>query len=146
MRFGKWTVLKYIGTKGKSRNGYWECKCDCGNVKEVAASKLRAGESIQCQSCSGKQNGRLSLNAQAKRHLYIVSCGPYFKIGSSDDPDRRIDDLRTANPFPIITECIYLDQGYKEPLLHAYFKQYHHWGEWYLIPRFNLLLEAVELV
>lgn len=45
-RFGRWTVLRYAG----SHNGaaFWECRCDCGKVKNVRSDHLRYGKSTSC--------------------------------------------------------------------------------------------------
>ena len=43
-RFGHWTVLREADQKG----GYWLCKCDCGNVREVLGTNLRRGLSNSC--------------------------------------------------------------------------------------------------
>ena len=41
-QFGDWKVIKYAG------DGYWECKCSCGNIKNVAGWHLRGGRSTSC--------------------------------------------------------------------------------------------------
>lgn len=47
-RFGKLTVLR-LGEKSNQGNGsFWVCKCDCGNVCEVQASKLKSGHTTSC--------------------------------------------------------------------------------------------------
>jgi hypothetical protein len=35
------------------------------------------------------------------KKIYIMQCGNYIKIGVSDNPERRIKDLQTGNPFEI---------------------------------------------
>ena len=45
-KFGRLTVLSYAGTKGKST--YWQCKCDCGEVRIVQSSNLKSGRIISC--------------------------------------------------------------------------------------------------
>lgn len=47
-RFGKWTVIERSDKTDKKGNIYYLCRCDCGNVKEVRASKLKNGESKSC--------------------------------------------------------------------------------------------------
>lgn len=47
LKCGRWTVIRYVGLRGKN-GAYWECKCDCGNVKEVVASSLHQGKSRSC--------------------------------------------------------------------------------------------------
>src|SRR5690348_6121059 len=39
---GRWHVLRY------TTNGYWECRCTCGKMKNVSGSNLRRGHSTSC--------------------------------------------------------------------------------------------------
>lgn len=48
-KFGKLTVTKYLGLKGKS-NARWECQCDCGNVIQVYESFLKKAKSCGCSN------------------------------------------------------------------------------------------------
>lgn len=41
-RFGRWTVLDYVG------NGKWECVCDCGTKKIHHTHTLIVGKSLSC--------------------------------------------------------------------------------------------------
>ena len=41
-KFGDWTVLE------ADKQGYWKCKCSCGNIKSVAGWHLRSGRSKSC--------------------------------------------------------------------------------------------------
>lgn len=54
-RFGKLVVVR----ESDSRNGraYWVCKCDCGNEKTVATSKLRNGNTRSCRCLSRELAG-----------------------------------------------------------------------------------------
>lgn len=46
---GEWTL---IGVVGKTRNyKIWECRCSCGNVKELASSNIIKGDTKSC-GCS----------------------------------------------------------------------------------------------
>lgn len=58
-RFEKWVVLEYI------TNGYWRCKCDCGNISDVHGNALRTGKSKQCIKCATK-----SLESAAELELF----------------------------------------------------------------------------
>lgn len=40
--FSEWTVLGYKG------NSMWECRCSCGNIKDVASKTLRNGDTKSC--------------------------------------------------------------------------------------------------
>ena len=54
-RFGHWEVIaeapNHVSPDGTSRKMYL-CKCDCGTIKPVAATQLRAGKSKNC-GCKG---------------------------------------------------------------------------------------------
>ena len=45
MRFGRWTVLRYVGY---DKGALWECRCDCGKIKNVRSDHLRYGKSTSC--------------------------------------------------------------------------------------------------
>ena len=47
-RFNKWVVISLTIVKGKTM---WTCKCDCGTVGIVSASKLKSGRSKSCRYC-----------------------------------------------------------------------------------------------
>ena len=42
VRFGKLIALRYLG------NGYWECKCDCGDIQPYLGYNLRRGRTTSC--------------------------------------------------------------------------------------------------
>lgn len=44
-RFGCWSVVDYRG------QATWQCKCDCGEVRDVNGSSLRAGRTKSCGRC-----------------------------------------------------------------------------------------------
>lgn len=46
-RFGKWIAIECVG-RNKSGGAMWECKCDCGAVKNVDGRSLRNGSSTCC--------------------------------------------------------------------------------------------------
>ena len=52
-RFGTWTVIR----RGKKRKGVtlWECRCDCGTVRQICGWTLRNGKaSAKCSDCHRK--------------------------------------------------------------------------------------------
>lgn len=128
---GEWFVLSYSGERGTGRNSYWRCRCSCGNESDVCGSSLRKGASTMCRKCSGRVNGRKGLNTQSKKHLYVARCGGFFKIGSSNNPQRRIKDLASSCPYPITVEAILLNRGHEESTWHEKYKDCHHHGEWF---------------
>lgn len=129
-RFGKWLVTEESGPN-KHGKKLFTCQCDCGKVYIIVGSKLRAGLSTQCRICSTKINGRKGLDAQCKPNLYIVSCGEYIKIGSTDNVVRRVNTMMVGNPYPIHIEYHGVGLGHLEPKLHTLYAEYHHKGEWF---------------
>ena len=56
--FGEWTVKDYVG------NGYWKCRCSCGNEKNILGYYLLHGKS---KSCGHNQpNSHISKDKQFK--------------------------------------------------------------------------------
>lgn len=47
-RYGKLTVLKRSEERTDGSHVFWECLCDCGNLKTINGTYLRAGISTNC--------------------------------------------------------------------------------------------------
>lgn len=55
-RFNRLTCIKPVG-RSKSRLVIWECRCDCGNVKNISSEKLRHGtKSCGCLKLENLKN------------------------------------------------------------------------------------------
>lgn len=130
-RFGKWTVTAFSHTaNNKAKSAYWHVECDCGTLSTVSGTSLRIGQSAQCKSCSGRVNGKKG--HRARKHLYVVSCGPYIKIGSTDDIDIRMTSLKSYNPYPITLIYYGEYEGDDEQMYHKIFEHRHLHGEWFV--------------
>lgn len=60
-KFGLLTVIAKDENKTTKQNIYWICQCDCGNLKSVRGTSLRAGETKSCgclQKEAAKKIGR----------------------------------------------------------------------------------------
>lgn len=70
MRFGRLIAIK--PTDKRSGNGgiIWECKCDCGTIKEVHGTSLKSGASKSC-GCLLKE-GKPRTHGLTKHPLYKV--------------------------------------------------------------------------
>jgi len=51
-KFGKWTIVKYLGVHRKLLQ--FELLCDCGNPGKHTAADLRSGKSTQCRICHNR--------------------------------------------------------------------------------------------
>lgn len=132
-KFNKWVVQEF-SHKNKNHNSLFKCICECGTVSIVQDSHLKCNRSKQCKSCAAKISGRKGLNAMVRQHLYMIGCGEYIKIGSTDHLKQRITNLHHANPYPINVLYEGIDEGYMEPTYHEIFKEYRIHGEWFCIP------------
>lgn len=73
-RFGKLTVVRMLPEK-QNQIPYYECKCDCGEKKNVAGTNLRSGQvkSCGCGRKSGKNKKRLDLTGNRYGRLTVLS-------------------------------------------------------------------------
>lgn len=67
-KFGKFTVLSFSHS---NKGTYWNCECECGNIKLVRKSALVSGHTISCgcvqiKDLTGTQCGRLTIIGLAK--------------------------------------------------------------------------------
>src|SRR6266404_2225683 len=75
-RFGKWTV---ISISRKKPSGYlWNCRCECGAIREVSLGNLRRGGSTKCMECRARSYRVTRSNVRARK---CNKCG--FKKPSS---------------------------------------------------------------
>lgn len=59
-KVGDWTVLRKSHRSGnQSWYWHWLCRCDCGTVKPVSGSALRAGRTQRCQQCAYKKRRKV---------------------------------------------------------------------------------------
>lgn len=68
-KFGRLTAEKIGGKSGYGNGAYWLCRCECGNICEVQASKLKSGYTKSCgclkndniNDLTGKKFGKLTV-------------------------------------------------------------------------------------
>jgi len=48
-KFGKWTVITYLEDVKPGK--HYECLCECGNIRIIPGTTLRANRSKQCSDC-----------------------------------------------------------------------------------------------
>lgn len=57
-RFGKLVVLKDSGKRKSNRGIIWTCKCDCGNICDVAGTSLQQKDTFSC-GCLKQSHGEM---------------------------------------------------------------------------------------
>ena len=67
-RFGKLAVIKKVESD-KRGNAQYKCRCDCGNLIQVIAVKLRSGHTKSC-GCLQKEIAAKQAAQQSYRHGY----------------------------------------------------------------------------
>ena len=68
-------------------------------------------------------------------YVYIVKCRYFYKIGISQNAERRISGMKTDNPFPITTVKVKFVESYKdmEKHLHNRYIERNVTGEWFFL-------------
>jgi hypothetical protein len=67
-KFGKLTILKYVKTVNK--RPYWECKCECGNIKIIRGKEIKSGLIKSCGCLL--HNPILRNNLIGKRFNFLI--------------------------------------------------------------------------
>jgi hypothetical protein len=95
-RFGKLTVIKY--NKSSTGGRLYECKCDCGKVALVTASKLKTGwtKSCGCLSVHNKKGNNFAWKGYgeiSKRYFDSLKIGAERRNIQFDITIRQMWDL-----------------------------------------------------
>ena len=67
-----------------------------------------------------------------KQYLYILSDGTYYKVGISNDYNKRFRNIQTGNAKKVLPLWIFKceDAGYLEKIIHKAFFDKKIQGEW----------------
>lgn len=94
-RFGKWTVIKDSGERAKSREIIWECRCDCGTIRNVKFKILKNESKPRSCGCSRKIRSKEIFDSNYEKTSGCwnwsgaVNSRGYGKIGNNDLAHRR---------------------------------------------------------
>jgi hypothetical protein len=75
-------------------------------------------------------------NLPKKRRVYLIECGGRYKVGVSENPERRVTELNDR-PFPakLITKSGPVHCAFEaEREIHEWLDSYRVNGEWFDIP------------
>lgn len=70
--FGRLTVIG-LSEKSKPRKIYWECLCQCGNIKSISSTSLRSGNTKSC-GCLRKEMLSSSKSTHKKSNSPEYNC------------------------------------------------------------------------
>lgn len=77
-RFGRITTVRQCG-KNKWNDQLWECVCDCGTTKVVAAGKLKSGRTRSCGCLAREMHVRQleshGITTGGKPRTFTIWCG-----------------------------------------------------------------------
>lgn len=115
-----------------SSNSKWNAKCvECGYEAVITwRNKTKTG----CKSCHGKKQLRhIKYRDGYDKHedLYMIRCGPYVKIGVTNDIERRLISLQSGNPYLIELVGLWKGEGHREKEWHEALAHLHVRGEWF---------------
>ena len=85
-RFGRWTVIKKSRKDGHIQ--MYLCKCDCGNIAEVAQSNLTRGKSTSC-GCLQKEQARDRFTTHGKRNTRLYTIYANMKARCYNEKNSR---------------------------------------------------------
>ena len=81
-KVGRWTVLREVRKAGKL---YYECRCDCGTVREVYRRSLTKGISLSCGCLRGELRTETAMDLTGQRFgkLFVLRRDPGRKDGGN---------------------------------------------------------------
>ena len=113
-------------------NALWHAECTvCGHQSVVQwSARTKSG----CKACHGRKQVRhvQYRRQQEKPHdLYMLKCGPYIKVGVTNNIKIRLAGIQSANPYPVELVGLWEGEGWREEEWHNALKDAHHNGEWF---------------
>lgn len=90
-KFGKLTVLKFIGRKGKASQKYYLCKCECGNTKEIYVGYFKQSDNISCGCQLQKfyEDNTINLEGKTFGILTVLHKAPIKTGSKTKDKERQ---------------------------------------------------------
>lgn len=84
-RFGRLTVLKRNGSDS-SKGAMWDCRCDCGVVKNVSAHALKSGNTKSC-GCIRLETPNGTTHGLSKTHEHSIWCAMIQRCNNPKNKD-----------------------------------------------------------
>ncbi|MEQ2424387.1 hypothetical protein [Enterocloster hominis (ex Hitch et al. 2024)] len=107
-KFGMWTVLYYVG------DSKWQCRCDCGTIREVKGVTLRNQSSTNCGCVKRKHGMEGTKLYRLWSHMKERCDSPKFK-SYKDYGGRGITYCEEWKEFKAFMEWA-LQNGYQEEM------------------------------
>lgn len=104
-RFGRLTVIELSeSNQNILKRTMWKCRCDCGNETDVAADKLKSGDTQSCgcyQADRAHEENFENLIGQKFNHLTVIDCAPKKKLKEGNSVTMWKCRCDCGNPKPI---------------------------------------------
>ena len=86
LSFGRLKVLSYATDKSKARRHYWNCICDCGNIKTIRSDALISGKTLSCGCLQKEKVKALSFkHGKSKTRVYKIWEGVIARVNNSSN-------------------------------------------------------------
>ena len=127
---GTMVILSFSHHQPKAGNALWKAECNvCGHQSVV---QWNARTKSGCKACHGrKQIRHVKYKENTCNDLYMLKCGPYVKIGVTDNIKARLKSIQANCPYPIELIGFWAGEGWREELWHKELSHLHHHGEWF---------------
>jgi 5-methylcytosine-specific restriction endonuclease McrA len=91
-RFGYLTVTAHLGQIGKTKDHWWQCKCDCGNETSIIAATLNRGHTKSCGCLAREVTTALNKTRSGPNH---PSWDPTITV---EDREVRRNERKCSSP------------------------------------------------
>lgn len=103
-KFGRWTAIKIAGKRPNGDGGtriFWECRCECGNIRNIDGASLKSGHSKSC-GCLRKEGRRIFPHGIPEQKYLL-------RMYKRNAEARGLDFLLTKEQFASLIErdCYY---------------------------------------
>lgn len=131
---GTMKIVSFSHHQSKSGNALWNAECVvCGHTSVVQwNSRTKSG----CKSCHGRTQMRTIKYRKGydqPKDLYMLKCGPFIKIGVTDNMDVRLKSIQSSNPYPVSLVGFWEGEGHREEQWHKALEHCHVIGEWFKV-------------
>lgn len=103
-KYGYWTI---VGLDSKNREGYYHCKCICGNENDVAFNYLRNGisKSCGCKVAENRNKAMMQLYGEIASNR-IDNPRTEWQINTLNDKNKFIEYIKSLGYKPTTYELI----------------------------------------
>lgn len=107
-KYNAWTVLDRVLDSNK-KGTYWRCQCECGTIKEVAATSLRNGTSKSCgcqKAIKARTNNGKFIDETGNRYGKLVVLGRDEQLSIEKHRAQWICKCDCGNLTTVSSKCL----------------------------------------